>query len=178
VLHRRSKQEIATRDRATGQFLRSTNPVSFEESQNKNAREGTGASSSPGEPPFHEARALLMIGSAMAPARSSRPSTAMPPRCGFASTASRQPGRNRAAAAEDGRRRGRCAVLDRQGVGQRRDHGGEADDMSRAVSRWLEALQLDARLEKEEEARSGNHRIVFELDPELKCTPPARLERA
>jgi hypothetical protein len=68
--------------------------------------------------------------------------------------------------------------LDRQGVGQWRDHGGEADDMSRAVSRWLEALQLDARLEKEEEARSGNHRIVFELDPELKCTPPARLERA
>jgi hypothetical protein len=50
--------------------------------------------------------------------------------------------------------------------------------VSRAVSRWLEALQLDARLEKEEEARSGNHRIVFELDPELKCTPPARLERA
>ena len=42
---------------------------------------------------------------------------------------------------------------------------GEADAMSRAVSRWFEAQQIEARLKKEEEARSGDHRIMFELDP-------------
>ena len=36
--------------------------------------------------------------------------------------------------------------------------------MSRAVSRWFEAQQIEARLKKEE-ARSGDHRIMFELDP-------------
>jgi hypothetical protein len=43
---------------------------------------------------------------------------------------------------------------------------GEADDMSRAVTRWLETFQVEARLKKEADAQSGDHRIVFELDPE------------